>query len=196
MGAYSPTPAFTPEVERIAMARIVAPVLDEMRARGTPYAGVLYIGLMLTQDGPKVIEFNARFGDPECQCILPRLETDLLPLLLACADGSLSHQTLAWKSGVCLTVVIAARGYPGTYGKGDEIGGLDKAAAIPDTSIFHAGTASEDGVILSNGGRVLGVTAQGQDIAESRARAYDAVERIDWSGGFCRSDIGWRALSE
>lgn len=195
MGAYSPAPAFTPEIERTVMEQVVMPVLNEMRARGTAYSGVLYVGLMLTEDGPQVIEFNARFGDPECQCILPRLETDLLPLLLACADGSLSHQALAWKSGVCLTVVMAARGYPGPYRKGDAIGGLAMAASGPDTLVFHAGTKARGDTILADGGRVLGITALGETVAQARARAYDAVAKIDWDGGFCRSDIAWRALS-
>jgi len=195
MGAYSPAPAFTAEIERTVMERIVAPVLNTMKERGTAYSGVLYIGLMLTAGGPRVIEFNARFGDPECQCILPRLETDLLPLLAACAKGSLESQDLAWKSGVCLTVVIAAKGYPGAYAKGDRIGGLETAGTTSNTLIFHAGTRSDEGAVLADGGRVLGITAQGDDVAQARTRAYDTIREIDWEGGFYRSDIGWRALS-
>lgn len=194
MGAYSPAPAFTPPIERRAMDEIVLPVLAEMTARGTPYSGVLYVGLILTENGPKLIEFNARFGDPECQCILPRLETDFLALVHACATGDLGTQTLAWKSAACLTVVMAAQGYPGDYGKGDEIAGLDAASADPNTLVFHAGTAAREGMILSDGGRVLGITALGADVAEARARAYDAAAKIRWDTGFFRSDIGWRAL--
>ncbi len=194
MGAYSPAPAFTDAIERRVLAEIVEPVLAEMRARGTPYSGVLYIGLMLTGAGPQVIEFNARFGDPECQCILPRLDTDLLPLLVACADGSLAGQRAAWKDAACLTVVVAARGYPGAYAKGEAIGGITAAEAAEGVTVFHAGTAARDGGIASNGGRVLGVTALGPDIAAARERAYGAVARIDWPGGFHRADIGWRAL--
>ncbi len=194
MGAYSPAPAFTREIEQATMDTIVAPVLLEMRARGTPYTGVLYIGLMLTVEGPKVIEFNARFGDPECQCILPRLKSDLLPILLACANGTLEDQSLDWKSDACLTIVMAAQGYPGSYARGDEISGLDEAASDPDVLIFHAGTKAQEGTILSNGGRVLGITASGQDVAAARKRAYEAAGAIRWETGFCRSDIGWRAL--
>ena len=194
MGAYSPAPAFTAEIEKAAMERIVMPVLAEMRVRGTPYSGVLYVGLMLTQEGPKVIEFNARFGDPECQCILPRLKTDLLPVLLACADGELEGQSLDWNSDTCLTVVMAAQGYPGGYARGDVISGLEEAASDPDVTIFHAGTKAQDDAILSNGGRVLGITALGKDVAEARQRAYAAAKAVRWDTGFFRSDIGWRAL--
>jgi len=194
MGAYCPAPAFTPAIERQVMESIVAPVLAEMTARGTPYSGVLYIGLMLTADGPKVIEFNARFGDPECQCILPRLESDLLPVLRDCATGSLKDAPLAWRYEPCLTVVIAAKGYPGTYEKGEVITGIDLAASAPNTLVFHAGTAAKDGEIVSNGGRVLTVTALGYDIDDACTRAYDAAEQIGWAGGFYRTDIGWRAL--
>ena len=194
MGAYSPAPAFTPEIERETMEKIVGPVLAEMRARGTPYSGVLYVGLMLTAEGPKVIEFNARFGDPECQCILPRLNSDLLPVLAACAAGTLDGQSLDWKSDACLTIVMAAQGYPGSYQRGDVISGLEDAASDPNVLIFHAGTTSGDGAILSNGGRVLGVTALGQNVAEARARAYEATTAVRWESGFFRSDIGWRAL--
>ncbi len=194
MGAYSPAPAFTAEIECVVMERIVSPVLAEMRARGMPYSGVLYVGLMLTAEGPKVIEFNARFGDPECQCILPRLVTDLLPVLLDCANGTLKDQPLNWKSDSCLTVVMAAQGYPGAYTRGDTISGLDEAGAHADTLIFHAGTKAQDGVTLSNGGRVLGITALGPDITAARNRAYEATDAIQWENGFFRSDIGWRAL--
>lgn len=194
MGAYSPAPVFTPQIEREVMDRIVLPVLNEMKVRGMPYSGVLYVGLMLTEDGPKLIEFNARFGDPECQCILPRLETDLLPLLLACAEGRLEGDPLAWKPDTCLTVVMAAQGYPGSYERGDAIGGLEEAAADPAVTIFHAGTKSQDGGVVSDGGRVLSITALGRDVTEARALAYDAASAIRWDSGFYRSDIGWRAI--
>ena len=194
MGAYSPAPVFTPEIEKVTMDTIVAPVLAEMRARGTPYSGVLYVGLMLTAEGPRVIEFNARFGDPECQCILPRLETDLLPILQACATGTLDGQSLDWKSDACLTVVMAAQGYPGSYERGDAIEGLDEAGSDPAVLIFHAGTKTQGDAILSNGGRVLGITALGRDVADARNRAYGAVDAVRWKTGFFRSDIGWRAL--
>ena len=194
MGAYSPTPSLTPTLEKLALDRIVTPILTEMAARGTPYSGILYAGLMLTPDGPKLIEINARFGDPECQCILPRLKTDLLPVLAACADGALGETVLDWRDETCLTVVMAAKGYPGTYEKGDVIEGLDEAQTDPKVTVFHAGTKAKDGAILANGGRVLGITALGLDPAEARARAYTAASTIRWQGGFYRSDIGWRAL--
>jgi len=194
MGAYSPAPAFTPQIEARAMSEIVEPVLAEMAARGTPYAGVLYVGLMLTEDGPKVIEFNARFGDPECQCILPRLETDLLPLLRACARGALEDRALTWRPDACITVVVAAKGYPGGYAKGEVIGGLDNAAAMPGAVVFHSGTMIHNETITSNGGRVLGITALGSDVGAARDSAYKAVDLLDWPGGFCRRDIAWRAL--
>lgn len=194
MGAYSPAPAFTADIEAQTLATIVEPVLAEMRARGTPYAGVLYVGLMLTDTGPQVIEFNARFGDPECQCILPRLDCDLLPVLVACAEGTLAAQSIAWRREACLTVVMAATGYPGSYAKGEAIGGLDRANARDGVTVFHAGTKADGGTVLSNGGRVLGVTALAPDIASAQQRAYEAVADIDWPGGFNRTDIGWRAV--
>ena len=194
MGAYSPAPAFTPVIERAVMEKIVAPMLTEMKARGTPYSGVLYVGLMLTAEGPKLIEINARFGDPECQCILPRLETDLLPVLYACAKGTLKDQSLDWKTDSCLTIVMAANGYPGPYERGDPITGLDEAASDPNVTIFHAGTKSQDGGIVANGGRVLGITAMGRNFGDARARAYEAANGVRWETGFFRSDIGWRAL--
>ncbi len=194
MGAYSPTPSLTPMLEQAALEQIVTPILTEMTARGTPYGGILYVGLMLTADGPKLIEINARFGDPECQCILPRLKTDLLPVLAACADETLAGTTLDWRNETCITVVMAAKGYPGSYDKGDPIGGLTDAATDPKVTVFHAGTKADGDQTLANGGRVLGITALGQDIAEARSRAYSAIKAIDWPGGFHRTDIGWRAL--
>ncbi len=194
MGAYSPTPSLTPALEKMALDGIVTPILNEMSARGTPYAGILYAGLMLTPDGPKLIEINARFGDPECQCILPRLKTDLLPVLAACADGALAGTALDWRDETCLTVVMAAKGYPGSYERGDVIDGLDEAQADPKVTIFHAGTKTQDGLTLANGGRVLGITALGENPAKARTRAYAAASMVRWNNGFYRTDIGWRAL--
>jgi phosphoribosylamine---glycine ligase len=194
MGAYSPAPCMTPELTLRAMSEIVRPTVAGMAAEGTPYRGVLYAGLILTEDGPKLIEFNVRFGDPECQVLVPRLMTDLGQLLLGAADGMLSHMDLRWYPDPALTVVLAARGYPGDYDKGSEIRRLDQAAAIEGVTIFHAGTCFEGGRVLSDGGRVLNVTATGATLGQARNRAYAAVDRIDWPGGFCRRDIGWRAL--
>jgi phosphoribosylamine---glycine ligase len=195
MGAYSPTPAMTPALEREVMERIVRPTAREMARRGTPCSGVLFAGLMLTKGGPKLIEYNARFGDPECQVLMLRLDGDLLELLLACAEGRLEQASARWRDETALTVVMAANGYPGEPLKGTEIGGLDKAAARPGVTIFHAGTKlAPDGRLLANGGRVLNVSAIGATAAEARVRAYAAVDLIDWPEGFCRRDIAWRAM--
>lgn len=194
MGAYSPAPVFTAALQTRAMNEIVRPMLTEMRARGIPYAGVLYVGLMLTESGPKLVEINARFGDPECQCILPRLKTDLLPVLLACAKGNIGGVRLDWSGDTCLTVVMTAKGYPDAYKKGTRINHLAEATATDNVTVFHAGTTMKDGALCATGGRVLGVTALGADVAEARSRAYIAVDRIDWPEGFHRKDIGWRAL--
>jgi phosphoribosylamine--glycine ligase len=194
MGAYSPAPVMTPALEREVLTRIVQPTIDAMRARGTPYMGVLYAGLMITTDGPKLIEYNCRFGDPECQVLMLRLKSDLLPALIAARDGVLDTFDLRWRNDVALTVVMAAKGYPGSYEKGSEIRGLEAAARVDGVEIFHAGTVARDGRILANGGRVLNVSAVGRDVREARARAYEAIARIDWANGFCRSDIGWRAI--
>jgi phosphoribosylamine--glycine ligase len=195
MGAYSPAPAFTPAIEAEVMERIINPCLAEMAARGTPFTGVLFAGLMLTAQGPKLIEFNVRFGDPECQTLMLRLHSDLLPLLLAAAQGSLAGHHAEWRDDHAMVVVMATRGYPGAYAKGSRINGLDAAAAIPDAFVFHAGTvAGEDGAVLASGGRVLGVSARAATLAEARTTAYAAVAAIDWPEGFCRQDIGWRAL--
>ena len=194
MGAYAPAPVMTPEVEARAMAGIVAPVLAEMARRGAPYRGVLYAGLMIENGAPRLVEFNARFGDPETQVLMLLLESDLAPLLMAAATGSLDGCAARWRDAAALTVVLAAKGYPGAHARGEEIGGLAAAAADPDVVIFHAGTRAEEGRWLSNGGRVLNVSARGATVAEARARAYDAVAKIDWPGGFHRADIAWRAL--
>ena len=194
MGAYSPAPVLTPEIEKKVMARIVKPTVDALRARGTPYQGVLYAGLMIKDGEPKLIEYNCRFGDPECQVLMLRLKSDLLPALIAARDGVLANCDLRWRNEAALTVVMAANGYPGAYEKGSEIRGLDEAAGIAGVEIFHAGTMARDGRILANGGRVLNVSAIGKTVAEAQARAYQAVNRIHWPGGFCRRDIGWRAV--
>jgi phosphoribosylamine--glycine ligase len=196
MGAYSPAPAFTPALEQATMQRIVLPTLTEMARRGAPFRGVLFAGLMLTDAGPKLIEFNVRFGDPECQALLLRLRSDLLPALLAAAKGDLAGVRLELSPDPSLVVVMAAEGYPGTPRKGTGIGGLDAAAALPGVRIFHAGTARRaDGAIIADGGRVLGIGATGATLREARDAAYAAVDALDWPGGFCRRDIGFRALS-
>ncbi len=194
MGAYAPAPVMTPQVEARAMAEIVEPVLAEMARRGTPYRGVLYAGLMIENGAPRLVEFNARFGDPETQVLMLLLESDLLALLMAAATGALQPEMARWRDAAALTVVLAAKGYPGAFARGEEIGGLAAAAVPGVVVVFHAGTRAEEGHWLSNGGRVLNVSARGATVAEARARAYEAVAKIDWPGGFYRSDIAWRAL--
>jgi phosphoribosylamine--glycine ligase len=195
MGAYSPPPALTAELEHEAMSRILRPALAEMARRGTPFRGILFAGLMLTGDGPKLIEFNVRFGDPECQALLLRLKSDLLAALQAACDGELKHFDLRWHEHPSIAVVLAARGYPAAPESGSAIRGLDRAAAVPDAQVFHAGTrADPDGTIRAAGGRVLTVCATGEDLHAARASAYAAVDAIDWPEGFCRRDIGYRAL--
>jgi len=195
MGAYSPAPAASAAVEESVMARIIRPTVAAMAAEGKPFKGVLYAGIMLTAEGPKLLEYNVRFGDPETQVLCPRLKSDLLPALIACHDGMLDQIDLRWMSEAALTVVMAANGYPGSYAKGSEIRGLAEAGKLPGVTIFHAGTKRDsDGRLLAEGGRVLNVTALGATVAEAQKRAYAAIDRIDWPGGFCRRDIGWRAL--
>jgi phosphoribosylamine--glycine ligase len=194
MGAYSPAPVVTPLIEKVVAARIVGPTVEAMAAEGRPYKGVLYAGLMITPDGPKLVEYNVRFGDPECQVLMMRLKSDLLPALIGARDGVLKHFDLRWYDEPALTVVMAAKGYPGEYKKGTEIRGLDRAAELPDVKVFHAGTKREGDRVLAAGGRVLNVTATGKTVALAQARAYEAVDRIDWPDGFCRRDIGWRAI--
>ena len=196
MGAYSPAPVMTPDLVAATMAEIVVPTVRAMAERGTPYKGVLYAGLMLTSAGPKLIEYNVRFGDPECQVLMMRLNEDLLPLLVACAKGQLQDRPLAWRDETALTVVMASRGYPGPYAKGTEIRNLDDARALANVEVFHAGTTEDGDRLLATGGRVLNVTALGAGVAEAQALAYEAVDQIDWPEGFCRRDIGWRALGE
>jgi phosphoribosylamine--glycine ligase len=194
MGAYSPAPVMSPELEHRALDEIVLPTVRAMKAMGTPYKGVLYAGLMITTAGPKLIEYNVRFGDPECQVLMLRLMSDLLPALMAARDGMLKNFALRWYSEAALTVVMAAKGYPGSYARGSEIAGLADAAKVEGVEIFHAGTARDGGRILANGGRVLNVSALGATVAEAQARAYAAVDRIVWPEGFCRRDIGFRAI--
>jgi phosphoribosylamine--glycine ligase len=193
MGAYSPAPCMTPALCQEALERIVQPTVKALADLGHPYVGVLYAGLILTREGPKLIEYNARFGDPETEVLMPRLQTDLLALMLATVDGRLEGQATAWRDDSALTVIMAARGYPGDYAKGSEIKGLEKISD-ENVEVFHAGTQLKDGRVLANGGRVLAVTALGATVAEAQRRAYAAVDQIDWPQGFCRRDIGWRAL--
>ena len=194
MGAYSPAPNIDAAMSARIMAEIIAPTLRAMTAMGTPYKGVLYAGLMMTGEGPKLIEYNARFGDPETQVLMLRLMSDLVPALLASRDGMLKNFDLRWYAEPALTVVMAAKGYPGRYERGTVIERLDDAAAVEGVEIFHAGTTAEGGKILANGGRVLDVSALGKTVSEARSRAYEAVSRIRWPEGFCRHDIGWRAV--
>jgi phosphoribosylamine---glycine ligase len=194
MGAYSPAPIMDETLCKRVMDEIISPTVAAMTARGTPFKGVLYAGLMIQDGAPKLIEYNVRFGDPETQALVMRLRSDLLPALLATAQGKLHGVTLDWHDAAALCVVMAAKGYPGDYQKGTEIKGLTEAAADPDVEIFHAGTKRDGDRVLATGGRVLGVTARGADIAAAKARAYAAVDKIGWPGGFCRRDIGWRAI--
>jgi phosphoribosylamine--glycine ligase len=195
MGAYSPARVLTPALETEVMARIVEPTLREMAARGAPYRGVLYAGLMLTKDGPKLIEYNCRLGDPETQVILPRLEDDLLELMLAAARGALPARAPRFSPKTALTVVLAAKGYPGTPLSGTEIRGVERAAARAGVVVTHAGTRRDGDRLLAAGGRVLNVTALADTVGEAQRRAYAAVDLIDWPEGFCRRDIGWREVA-
>ncbi len=194
MGAYSPAPIVTPDMHDRVMREIIEPTVKEMAARGMPFKGVLFAGLMITATGPKLIEYNVRFGDPETQVLMMRLKSDLLSALLATTDGVLANFDLRWSDDAALTVVMAANGYPGTPQKGTEIKGLDQARAVPNVEIFHAGTRRDGARLIADGGRVLNVTGRGKTIAEARDAAYAAIAKIDWPGGFYRKDIGWRAL--
>ncbi|MNU40803.1 Phosphoribosylamine--glycine ligase [compost metagenome] len=195
MGAYSPAPVFTPELVQAANDRVVQPTIQKMAEEGAPYRGVLYAGLMATSEGPKVVEFNARFGDPECQVLMMRFDGDIVPVLLACARGDLTKAPVPrFKDGTVICVVMAAKGYPDSPLEGSVIRGADQDFG-PHVQVFHAGTRKrDDGTLVAAGGRVLNVCAYGADIAEARERAYEAIARIDWPGGFNRTDIGWRAL--
>jgi len=194
MGAYSPAPVMTPEMVDATLTRIIEPTVRGLATGGTPYRGVLYAGLMITDEGPKLIEYNARFGDPETQVLMPRLKSDLVPVLLEVAKGQLTTMALDWTEDAAVTVVMASNGYPGSYDKGTRIEGVTEAAKATGAVIFHAGTATKDGELVATGGRVLNVTALGGSVTEAVANAYKAVDLINWPGGFCRRDIGWRAL--
>lgn len=193
MGAYSPAPVLTPALQARVMAEIIAPTVRTMHEEGNPYQGVLFAGLMLTAQGPKLIEYNARFGDPECQVLMMRLQSDLVPILLACAQGTLEGVAIALAEETALTVVMAAKGYPGTPEKGGTIALKD--AEAEGAQVFHAGTALVDGALVASGGRVLNVTATGASVTEAQARAYAAVDKISFASGFCRRDIGWREVA-
>ncbi|MBB4104309.1 phosphoribosylamine--glycine ligase [Allorhizobium borbori] len=192
MGAYSPAPVMTPAMVERTMKEIIEPTIAGMAKDGNPFSGVFFAGLMITAKGPELIEYNVRFGDPECQVLMTRLKSDLLPLLYATATGTLDQVSAEWHEGPALTVVMASKGYPGSYEKATPI------ASLPETGegekIFHAGTALKDGKLVATGGRVLNVTATGETVAEAQARAYALVDRIEWENGFCRRDIGWRAV--
>lgn len=194
MGAYSPAPVMTDAVSALVMREIVDPAVRGMKARGAPYKGVLFVGLMIGAQGPKLIEFNARFGDPETQVMLPRLDEDILPLLLASAKGKLPNGPVKLKAETALTIVYAAKGYPDAPERGSEIRGVEIASARDHVIVFHAGTKLDGARLLANGGRVLNVTALGANVLEAQQRAYAAVDAIHWPGGFCRRDIGWRAI--
>ena len=195
MGAVSPPPGFPPSAQQAAMDLFIRPALREMAARGTPFRGILFAGLMLTADGPRLIEYNVRLGDPEAQVILPRLQTDLLTALLAACDGGLAHLTLRWLDVTCVAVVLAAAGYPGAVSQGAPITGLDRAAGVAHAAVFHAGTETRDGALVSAGGRVLSVCGTGPDVASARASAYAALAVIALPGGVHRTDIGLTATS-
>jgi phosphoribosylamine--glycine ligase len=193
MGAYSPAPVLTPALQARVMAEIIEPTVRTMREEGHPYQGVLFAGLMLTADGPKLIEYNARFGDPECQVLMMRLESDFVPVMLACAKGALAGVEVAFRDQTALTVVMAAKGYPGTPEKG---GAIDLGAAeAAGVKVFHAGTALKDSALVANGGRVLNVTAMASSVTEAQQRAYQAVDAVSFPSGFCRRDIGWREVA-
>ena len=195
MGAYAPAPIMSDAMVERTMAEIVQPTVDAMAAKGTPFKGVLFAGLMITEDGPKLIEFNTRFGDPECQVLMMRFDGDLAKVLHACAEGDIGSADITWNSDPVMSVVMATEGYPGSYGKGSTIGLPEMSD--PDVMIFHAGTSrDEDGTLRASGGRVLNVTARGSTLQQARDKAYAAIDQIDWPEGFCRRDIGWRALND
>jgi phosphoribosylamine--glycine ligase len=195
MGAYSPAPIMTAEMNKRVMDEIIFPTVHALKKAGAPFKGVLFAGLMITKEGPQLIEYNVRFGDPETQVLMLRLMSDLLPALIASRDGQLKNIDLRWYPDAALTVVMAAKGYPGSYSKGTVIEGLDDASLVEGVEIFHAGTKSDGDHILANGGRVLNVCARGNSVARAQQRAYTAVDRIKWPEGFCRRDIGWQAIA-
>ena len=194
MGAYSPAPVMTEDMTKRVMNEIVKPTIRGMADLGCPFSGVLFVGLMITKKGPELIEFNVRFGDPECQVLMMRLKSDLLPVLSSVAKGHLEDVELNWTTDKALTVVMAAKGYPEAPQRGSIISGIEKADKLPDVKVFHAGTALKDGKVIANGGRVLNVTATGKTVKEAQQKAYQAIKLIDWPEGFYRHDIGWRAI--
>lgn len=196
MGAYSPAPIMSEEMVDRTLKEIVEPTLRSMNAMGAPFKGILFVGLMITQKGPELIEFNVRFGDPECQVLMMRLEDDILPILFAAAQGNLEQKPLRWSKKTALTVVMAAKGYPESPQKGTVIRNLDKANALSDIKVFQAGTLLRNGELIANGGRVLNITAVGETVMYAQKRAYEAVDCIDWPEGFVRRDIGWRAIAQ
>lgn len=196
MGAYSPAKVLTPELQTRVMAEIIAPTMAGMATRGMPFSGILFAGLMLTAEGPKLIEYNVRFGDPECEVLMPRLRSDLVAAMLSACDGKLQGTSFSWDDVVALTVVMCGKGYPGTPTKGGVISGVNLAEAMDGVLVFHAGTAERDGQIVGNGGRVLNLVGLGASLTHARERAYAAVDVISWHDGFFRRDIGWRALKD
>ncbi|MEM1075139.1 MAG: phosphoribosylamine--glycine ligase [Pseudomonadota bacterium] len=195
MGAYSPAPVMTPDITQTALEQIVKPTMAEMARRGTPFQGVLFVGLMIQNDKPRLVEYNVRFGDPECQVLMMRLGAQILDLMQAVAEGRLDKAKVNWADDHAMTIVLATRGYPGAYEKGSVIGGVDDMPQDSTRMVFHAGTAHRDGNLVASGGRVLSVTARAGNLREAHDLAYESVKQIDWPEGFCRSDIGWRALS-
>ena len=196
MGAYSPAPVMTEAVTQAALDQIVKPTMAEMVRRGTPYQGVLFVGLMIKDGAPRLVEYNVRFGDPECQVLMMRLGAQVLDLMQAAAEGRLAHAQVNWANDHALTVVMAANGYPGAYEKGSVLGGLDEVPQDSRHMAFHAGTARRDGQYVANGGRVVAMTARADTLTEAQARAYAMVDQVNWPQGFCRRDIGWRALQD
>ncbi|MEM7619429.1 MAG: phosphoribosylamine--glycine ligase [Pseudomonadota bacterium] len=196
MGAYSPAPIMTGEMCQLTLEKIIYPTIQAMKDKGVPYKGVLYAGLMITAQGPYLIEYNVRFGDPECQVLMMRLKSDLLEMILATIDGTLSDVTPQWHDDTALSVVMATEGYPGAYEKGSDIQGLENAQSDEDVEVFHAGTVEKEGQIIANGGRVLNVTAKATSVQNAQSKAYEAVAKIDWPEGFYRKDIGWRAIKD
>ena len=195
MGAYSPAPVVTDALAQEIMETIIQPTLEGMAAEGRPYTGVLFAGLMITEKGPKTLEFNVRFGDPECQVLMARWDSDVLEALDAAARGQLADIKLSWKEDTAMIVVMAATGYPGPYVNGTEIKSLEQANNVDGVTVLHAGTTADGDRILAAGGRVLGVTALGENVPAAQTRAYEAVDIVDWPQGFCRRDIGWRAIN-
>jgi len=195
MGAYSPAPIMTKELSNQVMNSIITPSVEAMAKAGTPYAGILFAGLMITENGPKLLEYNIRFGDPECQVLMRRIKSDLLPILIAASEGTLEGQQIEWHDVYSMIVVMAAQGYPGSYKKGGEIAGIEKAEEISDVIVFHSGTKKVNKKIIANGGRVLGVTSLANSVTQVKENVYKAVKKIKWKDGFYRNDIGWRAIN-